>query len=635
MNFNPFITTLENDSESLTARKLREASMQEYAAFAEATRSQLQKGFLIDHSSTPTLRQHDVLVKHLDSVVAVRHAKEQELARLKYDLGLMNRRCQVKTSPRAYKKKLWLVKDVFESQRMTSESYEHLKDRSSKALLHSKAKVSEIERRVALLSRRLSEANGDLLAVSSALSSEMSQLYLIEGRSIRIKEEQVQQLEKQKNSQRQTSEMMKLQEQAFITKKFLANDSRKHINVLKARLVELKQRRTDNLKVRVVCILQRSRVKLNMRKLTDTFGSSDPDQVIYKFDEFNSQSASLKTAINDKVQCISGLLMQQTQLKKTLKQILEQVSSISIKASRIAASKQEITAVTELSKKKRANDHLKNLSAKAETVHLLASNGVYALQTLLKKLNFQDPWSNLGPKVDISPELPRTLDVGQICSLLLIIEKKLTTALKITGQQSQARLRRFKLQHHIKFMKQSARVHLGQVFFKRNIEEPLQSESALSFRGIRSRAETTTSSKISLTEVRTSMARIMTRHFDISLEEDETPTLDRKSFKESLKKNRTVPKLKIPETSPLTSPKSSNWELTLKQMIKIDKERAQLNCDARTLSKPTSPQPSELTRKLKFQLKKVSSCRALTSRNSRASPKLQTPRLIKLRKIMD
>jgi hypothetical protein len=521
---------------------------------------------------------------------------------------------------------------------MTSESYEHLKDRTTEALQLSKAKVSQIERKVGLISRRLSEANEDLLAVSSALSQEMSQLFLIEGRSTRIKEEQVQQLQMQKDSQRQTSEMMKLQEQAFITSKFLTYDSRKNINVLKVRLVELKQRRTDMLKVRVVCILQRSRVKLNMRRLTDTFGSRDPEQVIDKFDEFNTQSASLKTAINDKVQCISELLMQRTQLKKMLKQTLEQMSSNSIKASRLAASKQEIIAVSELSKKKHANDHLKNLSHKAETVLLLASNSVYALQTLLKNIDFQDLWSNLGPKVEISPELPRTLHVDQISSLLLVLEKKLTTALYITGQQSQPRLRRFKLQHHIKFIKQSAKVSLGQVFFKRHIEQSPQSDSALSFRRLTGRAETVSKdiSKLSHPEGRTSVVRMMSRLLllDISLEE-ETPTLDRKSFKKALKKSRTVPKLKIPEASPLTSPKSSNWELALRQIIQIDKERAQLNCDARTLSKPMSPQPSELTRKLKLQLKKVSSCRALTSRNSRASPRLQTPRLLRLRKIID
>lgn len=614
MILQPFLTSFASDQDVIASLKLKESNEQEYQAFADTTRQQLRNSLFKSQSSASSHGHIEGLVKQLDATISQRHLKEKELVRLSQELNSLQRSTPTQTTPRNLMKIVEQLRQKNKRMGRDVESYLYLKDRTEKNLQITKEKACQLERQVQHVGRRLTESTDDMNAVSTALGQELSQLYLIEERTSRLKNEQTHLLQAEHRAMNSEHETMKQQEQTFIMKKFLIRDARKHIMDLRARLAELKANRSSILMQKVVCIMLISRAKQRNRMLTDSFGSCLPEDVIAKFEEFSTLIESFKHAIDDKVNCLWELQRRKNSYERILLGVMQDLSKSSIKSRQIAKSKQDILVNSELVKKKRANDHLIALHERAEGVMTLAFNSVNAIQALLKKVDTIDTYRLLGPKVEFQTDLPQILANDDLNMLISILTKKLIMVIAITGQRT-SKVKFFKMHNHLKafkhrqtFRKTALKQKLGS-YIVSETPSPIISSIVKGFAEVVSKDVSRTQNDVKMT-----ISKIMslTRHLDHSV--DESAELDRKKLKQDLRKSKTNPKLKVLAKSPLASPRTLTWEeRTMRQLVQIDKFRAELSHKTHTLSKPMSPQPREITRHLKHQLQKLTSVRVHTT----------------------
>jgi hypothetical protein len=637
MIFTPFLTILENDSEMAASRKLKQDHDHQYGAFAESTRLDIHKGFFKAQDATPGQVQYEDLIKQLNSVTVIRHAKEMELARLHQELKDLRRRSHSRTAPRALKEKVKHTMLTLEFQLWDCESYQHVRAHTQQSLQASTDKVHQIQHTLELVDRRLTDANRDLAAVTAVQENEQSQLYLIEEHSSRIISQHAALIARQQASQRETTAMVKRQQDAFISKKYMVQEANRRILLLKTRLNSFVEGRRSILMEKVVCILQLSRVKHNNAKLTETFGTCEADTIIPKFDEFLRESESLKSQIDDKVNSLSSLYLKTTALLHEQDRVREATSLSNLKRNQSVKNKEDILGHAELVEIRRGDSHLTSLCCRTEAMLRLAFNAVCALQSILKRIDQYDARMLLGPRVNLPVGLPQTLDADDISLLLSHTEQRLTTAHTVASQANQERVQRFRLHSHTKLtrsirtiMHRSGQVPIemalplvqsplsikGSSSARSLVQSPLSIKGSSSARSlVQGHAQIAckeTPTNLTQHETRTSLSRLMSSLRQLGKDDDsEVRTFDRRQFKLDLKKINVTQKVKPAVNSTQCSPRSFA-ETTSRLLIAIDRSRAQLRLKSHTMSKPISLQSREITRQLKQRLRQISSFRVST-----------------------
>jgi hypothetical protein len=620
-----------NDSEMAANRKLTQDQHDHYEAFAESTRHNIHESCFKAADSTPVQVQYEHLISQLDSVTVVRHSKEIELAQLQQELKDLQRRSHLCTAPGGLKVKVRQTMLTLEFQLWDCDSYQHVRAQTQQSLQASKAKVCQMEQKVELIDRRLTDANSDLAAVTVVLEHEQSQLHLIEERSNRIRSQHATLITQQQASQSEISALVKRQQDALISKKFMAQEANKHISQLKTRLSSLAASKRSILMDKVVCILQLSRVKHNYARLTETFGTCEADAIIPKLDDFLCRSESLKTQIDDKVNCLSKLYMMTADLLHEQERVKEATSLSNLRLTQIAKDKEDILVQAELAEVKRLDGHLTCVCSRTEAMIRLAFNAVCALQSILGRVDQHDLLMLLGPRGSLPADLPQTLDADAISMLLSLTEQKLTAALTVASQAnvrelgvaSPDRVQRFILHSHSKLTRQPIRQRPRRVPTQMALlnqpsgQSPLNLKGSLSARSVvQGRAQVAckdTPTNLTRYETRTSLSRVMSSSRVLDYDKDdasEVGTFDRKQFKLNLRKNKSTQKVKLAVSLTQCTPRSY-VETTARLMKDIDQSRAQLRLKSHTMSKPMSLQSREITRQLKQRLIQISSFRVI------------------------
>lgn len=611
MIFKSFLTVLEGEANR------KPVDQPEFEPFAETARAQLCQDFTRSRELGPPHEFVEGLIKQLDATAALRKAKETELARGMQELSLLQRQKTFAKVPRGLASKYSKAKIAIRYQRWDCESYQYLKEKTDIALQCTKTKVQQLERQILQIERRLTESTDDLRAVSSALGQELSQLYLIEDRESRLHREHRSLMEARQNEHRQLTEVKGQAEAHFIRKQYAVQGSRKKFRLLNERVAELKAKRSSILMHKVVSILMLSHIKRQQTKLTSTFTSCLPEVVISKFEEYSSHEESLKNAIDDKVNSLSTLQTRKSSFIYALQSARDAMILNSAKAQIIVKSKQDILVKTEVLRQKAADSHLMILRDRAKASSDLSFKALCVLQALLQKIDMHDSTELLGPRMELVAELPPSFGEMELHILFSLLIKKLSMADCISHQWI-VMSRQLQLHKHLSIRQRGHDLLRVRTLIGPNL---LQSPSSRrpndcksGFRGLAER----TSRDLSRTplEKRKSISKLTanSKLMDISSDADSVE-LDRKQLKLDLKKPR-VPPLKIKSlgNSPLATSRTANWEeRALRQLVQLDKSRAALSSRTRGLSKPTSPQPRDITRQLKQQLRKVANCRLQTA----------------------